>query len=123
MDEMLYYAASSLPVKVELQPKLGYQMDANTVELTLKVIYLKDSAELMHIQVQNLFELPGLREFPVEDHLLKLPSAIITLIVSLALSHTRALLAVNVAGTPLEEVLLAVVDAEDVAKRFFPYMF
>jgi len=115
-------------VKIEVALKLSFITATDLVFLMCTVYYhLPESSEphniLADIHVQNVFEIPDLKQFQIDQDEILLPSSTITTIVGLSISHTRALLATNIAGTLLQENLIAVIDPALLAKHFFPKMF
>jgi len=118
-------AGKSLQVEISLQ--LSFTLESNLVFLLVRVYYHFPKAEpdeiVTDIQVQNVYEMDDLKRFQVGPSEINLPSETIISIVALSLSHTRALFAKNLAGTTLQENLMAVIDPSRIAKHFFPRMF
>lgn len=113
-------------IKIEIGQNLSFAIDANLVNLTVRIYYHfleEEDNILVDISVQNLFEVPNLINFQISPTTIKLPIVTITNIVGLSISHTRAILATKLLGTPLQESLPVIVDPEDVARHFFPTMF
>ncbi|HEX3933461.1 MAG TPA: hypothetical protein VHW43_02200 [Puia sp.] len=77
----------------------------------------------MDIQVQNLYEIDNVVGFVNEHNMIVLPEKSIISLLDLSISHTRALLAKNAAGTVYQDSPMPVFDAENAAQLFFPYMF
>lgn len=125
INELAVKPGYSELVKVEVGQRLGFGLDLNLVELTLRFYYHypDDPAILTDISVQNIFEIPNLKKFVADKGLVILPGHLISTIVGLAISHTRALLTQNLSGTLLQETIISIVNPAEVAKHFFPYMF
>lgn len=113
-------------IKIEIDQQFGFSFEYNMVELTIRIYYFhpEDAKNLLaEIKVQNIYEIPDLKQFQLNEAEIKLPGKMITAIVSASISHTRALLAQRLAGTSLQSSLPRLVDPEDVARYFFPRMF
>jgi len=113
-------------IKIEISQNLAFALEANLVDLTLRIYYhFPDDSDtiLVDISVQNLFEITDLKSFMTNGTEIKLPPMVIASIVGLSISHTRALLAKNLFGTVLQDSLPAIVNSEEVARHFFPRMF
>lgn len=84
-------------VRVQFQHFSAFHNESNIVEINLKIAYSYDhafplEAILIEHQVQNLFELPNLKDFQKGEGQHKLPPETITTMVSVSVSHSRALL-------------------------------
>ena len=114
-------------LKIDIALKLSFTVETNMVFLLARVYYHFPDAGpdeiLTDIQVQNVFEVENLKQFQVGPSEIILPHYTISTIVELSLSHTRALFAKNLAGTLLQDNLMAVVNPSTVARHFFPRMF
>jgi hypothetical protein len=114
------------PVKLEMGIYLTFNVPTNLLMLTIRAFYhFPDRPAqdvLLDIQVQNAFGIGGLDQF-YKGETIKLPPELITAVVDLSVSHTRAVLAIKTAGTVFQDTLLAVLDAGDLAAHFFPAMF
>lgn len=128
INEKQFAPGSIGTLRVEMQQSFGFLIDLNLVELILTVFYRHpDSNEsephLVQIQVQNIFEISDLHKFYINNEYVKLPGNVIASIVGLSVSHTRALLSQNLLGTVFQEEVLAIMNSEDIARHFYPYMF
>lgn len=114
-------------LQVEFALRLAFTPETNLVFLTIRAYYHFPGASpdeiIADITVQNVFELPDLKRFQVAASEIILPTNVIITLVGLSISHTRAMMAKNLAGTPMQENLLAIVDPIAVARHFFPKMF
>jgi hypothetical protein len=84
--------------------------------------YINDSNKLVDIVVQNIFTIPDLSKYAF-DTAVKLPTILITSLVGMSVSHTRALLSKNISGSALNDANLSLIIPEDVARHFFAFMF
>lgn len=116
-------------VRVQFQHHTKFIEDANIVDLTLRVYYSYDTKVptdgiLVDFHVQNIFEISDLKQYKLKDSIeFILPENLIIAMVSVAISHLRALMAHNVAGTLYQDNIIPVVNPFDVASAFYPNMF
>lgn len=110
--------------KSEIALQFAFNLETNIVDIGIRVFYhYEDSTdELAFIIVQNIYEIPNLKEYEHDGKLLLPPIALITLI-DMSISHTRALFAARLAGTRLNYGILAIAPADEVARHFFPHLF
>ena len=116
----------SKPIKIEIGQTLTFAVDLGLVSLALRFYYhFQEQREpiLVNMEVQNVFEVPNLERFIISGSELRLPSVTIANMVGLSISHARALLAKQLAGTVIQDHLPFIVDPKDVARHFFPRMF
>jgi hypothetical protein len=124
--EFLHTNDPSKIITIRFQNRIGFTVDQNMVELSIRVFFFYDDNPenvLGEIQVQNVFEVPDLRKYLRPNNILILPPSIITAIVGVSISHTRSLFCKNLAGTLFQNVIIPIVDAQQISKEFFPYMF
>jgi len=121
------YKPEILQIKSQLESRLGFNADLNLVMLTLRAFYVYDEFPneiVMDITVENVFEVPGLINFIPKDtdvtpDQMNLPTRVLVTIVALSISHTRALLGKNVAGTVMDSTYLPITDPVAASKAFF----
>jgi hypothetical protein len=108
----------------EIALQFGFSIESNLLDFTVDVYYHypNNSDKLASVSVQNFYEVPKLQQF-LKDGIIKLPSVLVAILVGMSISHTRAVFTVDLAGTKLNDSIMPVVDAEDVARHFFPLMF
>ncbi|MCW3110124.1 MAG: hypothetical protein JWQ09_4630 [Segetibacter sp.] len=116
-------------IRIQFQHQTHFNEELNIVDLTLRVIYVYDITKvfpdtiLVDIHVQNIFTVPNLRQYLIKDKGFFLPQGLIISMVSLSISHTRALLSNRVAGTIYQHNNLPLINPTEVAKSFYPNMF
>lgn len=115
-------------VLIQFQHKTGYDSTNNIIDLTLRTFYSYDPNAptpdlLIDLHVQNMFFIPNLIQFRKEDGKYDLPHNLIFSMVGISISHTRALLAQNTAGTLLQNNILPIANPVEVAKAFYPETF
>ena len=123
MNESLYEGTSEKVLNIQLSQKLGFTKERNLADITIRMFYVyadKPDVAILDIEVQNIYEIPGLDQFIVGDSEIQLPQPLIATLLDTSISHTRALLAKNIAGTVFQENLLNIVDPHDVAAHFYP---
>lgn len=123
VNERLYIQDPQKPIKIGLGQTIGYNSDKNLVNFTLRIyLHYPDSPGeiLVEIQVENIFEVVGLKAFTDSN---SFPAEILISIISISLSHARALLSRNISGTVFQEFILPITNPLDVAVHFFPSLF
>jgi hypothetical protein len=127
VNERLHIPDPDKILKLEVNPLFGFHIDSNLVSIIFRVFYhymdRPIDEVLIEIKVDTVFEVPNLKDYMTESGTLILPGDVITTLVDLSISHTRALLASNLTGTPFQEVILPIINPINVAKFFFAYMF
>lgn len=127
IDEKLFIGDPEKIIQIQLGETLGFNFENKYVNFTLRIFlhYASSSPNetLSDIRVENIFEVPELLSFINPDKLVILPQNLIVAIVSMSISHARALLCQNLAGTSYQSVILPVTNAQDVTKHFYPYLF
>lgn len=125
INEQLFIPDPTKLIKIELGHRLGFNLLVNQLNFTLRIYLHYDGMDeiLVDMQVDNVFEIQNMQQYQVENQLIVLPQLLITSIVSMSLSHGRALLQKNTAGTVFQDVVLPVTNASAVAEHFFAYMF
>lgn len=75
---------------------------------------------LVHITVLNSFYIENIKRYLKEDgETLDIPDLALVTLLSLSVSHTRAILAKNTAGTAYENHLIPVINPTEMAKEVF----
>lgn len=126
VNEFLLIPDPNKIIKIELDKKFGVDLKKNLIDFTLiSYLHYNDSRKeeiLAEIRVQNIFEVLPLNDF-TRDNGLFLPNNLIVAILSMSISHTRALFFRNLSGTVLQDIILPITNPSEVAKQFFPQMF
>jgi hypothetical protein len=122
--ENLYINEPDKILSIQIGFQLGFSIPTNLVTLVVMAYYhYPGSLEpITNIQVQNVFEISNLQKYYVSDTEIKLPPEIISRLVDLSVSHTRALWAKNIAGTVFQENVFPITGME-MARIYFPKMF
>ena len=126
VNESLYVNDPTKEIKAELAQIFGIDVDANFIDFRLRVyLFYEGKREqlLTDIVVQNVFKIENLKQYCENEQKIVLPPTLIINIISLSVTHARALLCQNLAGTFLQEFVFPITNAVDVAKAFYPNMF
>jgi hypothetical protein len=125
INEQLFIPDPEKIIKIELGERIGFNIEGNLVNFILRIYfhYVNEPEVLVDIQVENLFEVSNLKEFLNKEEVMILPPKLLISIVGMSLSHGRALLLKNTAGTKWESIVLPVTNPEHVARHFYPYVF
>lgn len=116
------------PFGIKFQHNTTFNGDSNIVELILRTYYsyedkIPPDNILVDIHVQNVFLVNELKKYQNENFDYILPQDLITAILGISISHLRALLTQNLAGTAYQENIIPIIDTLEVAKAFYPLMF
>lgn len=125
INEKLYRQKGEV-VRVNYNQLLTYS-PLGLIDFTLGVSYLyedKPNEILFATEVQTVFEIPNIKEYiNAQTNALTIPTDLLVMIVSISVSHTRALLARQCAGTIYNDILLPIVNPLEMAQAFFPERF
>lgn len=113
-------------IKIEIGQKLRFSIEDNLLELVIYILYFYEDSpknKLSEISIQNIFEIPGLKNYQVGANEIRLPPELISTAFQSSIAHARALMAAHLFGTPLEFQLTSLVDGMQIAKYFYPHMF
>lgn len=104
-----------------------FNIDSNLLFFTLTVFSNIDGENIINpvlkLEVQNVFEIPNLKDYIKNGTEVKLPANNLLSIVSLSITHARALLSDRTAGTIFQDSLLPIVNPIDATNTFFPGAF
>ena len=89
------------------------------LQLVFDILDSNKKNQIVHIKVANVFKVENLASFLVNSNKLNLPANVLATMLGLSISHTRALLARNTAGTPFGEFYIPIVNPNELAKRLF----
>jgi len=90
----------------------NFDVSQKTTEIVLTAVFSKkDTGETMvEIKTSNVFTILELEDFYNKDHSFSLPENILVTLLSLSVTHTRALLAKNTQGTVYAELYIPIVN-------------
>lgn len=122
IKEHLFNETQNREVRFQLGQTLAHNQEHDLINLTVRAVYyFADSTPenfVAEIYVQNVFEVADLKSMTINGRL-HCPENLLVKLVGLSLTHTRALFAKNLWGTPLQDVYLPISDSREVAMRFF----
>jgi len=111
---------ANLGINFELTTNVNLQ--ETTIELILQVNFINSLNEkvLMRIKTINAFLIPELSGFnqPSTEQF-NVPDILLVTILSLAVSHTRALLSKNTTGTRFADIYIPIVNPTELAKQLY----
>jgi hypothetical protein len=122
INESLIPAAQS-PIRIDFNHDFSILENSTTALFQLEVLYFLDTENeapkrVLGCLVDNYFELPNLNNFRNKDGLLMIPPEAFVIIVSLSISHARAVVATHCLGTIFENTLIPIVDPIQVTHSF-----
>ncbi|MEP7143623.1 MAG: hypothetical protein ABI707_12165 [Ferruginibacter sp.] len=112
-------------VKIEMNQNFGVSLAAEVIEYRLRVYLFhldNPSLRLSEIIVHNSYKIENIMDYFSND-VLSLPSSLFISLLSMSISHSRALFCQNTAGTIYQDYILPIINPTDVAKVFYPNMF
>lgn len=111
-------------IKIDLNIQLSTVDEENLIDMTARVfLHYPETPDvvLADTYVENVFEVPDISRFVTNKGLMIPPDLLISML-SISISHTRALFAKNISGTSYEDFIMPIVDPVSVARHFFPNM-
>lgn len=120
MKEYLF-KGDEAPASVVIDYRIEYNIEVNLVQFFLRILFKYESSEeaLIEAEIHNVFEVENLKHYLDDNNNIQLPKSALVVIVSLSISHSRALIANLTAGTILNDLIMPIFDGEDVANHFF----
>ncbi|MBI5540312.1 MAG: hypothetical protein HY951_09665 [Bacteroidia bacterium] len=127
IKDVEFFIDEQVDLNDSTQITLGFELKTNinpienTVELLLAAIYSLQSENkvIMKIRTSNIFLIPELATLKKEENVFDIPDDILTTMLSLSITHTRALLAKNAVGTKFADLILPIVNPTDMFKQLF----
>lgn len=113
-------------IQVRIDCTLSSNPESSLIIIEIMAFYYYDDSpnqdKLASITVQSFYDIVELKKFFIEEELM-LPPNLITTLVSISLSHTRALFSKSIDGTAYNGNVLPIINPEEFAKYVFPHMF
>lgn len=107
-------------ISFELLPKMNLADSNIELLLTAKFNMPADEKDFLRIKTSNVFSIPELSEFfDGEKQMFHLPDNVMITLLSLSVSHTRALLAKNASGTKFADLYLPIINPTQIYKQLF----
>lgn len=108
---------------VNIEQNLSFSEKDDTVVLLLNITFSSKSAEkvLMNGIVQNVFVLKDLKRMVNKERpdMLNLPEAVLSSLLSVSISHSRALMAQSAMGTAFQDLYIPLVNPDQLVKELF----
>lgn len=110
-------------INVQIEQNLSFSEKEDTVVLLLNITFSSKSTEkiIMNGIVQNVFILKDLRRMidPKQPGILNMPDALLSTLLSISISHSRALLAQSAMGTAFQDIYIPLINPDQLAKELF----
>lgn len=110
-------------INIQIEQNLSFFTKDDTLVLLLNITFSSKSTERiwMNGTVQNVFTIKDLRRMvdPKNPDLLNIPDNMLSTLLSISISHSRALVAQNAMGTAFQDIYVPLVNPEQVAKELF----
>jgi hypothetical protein len=107
---------------ISFEVTTNINLNDTSVEMLLTAIF-SDTAQgnvFMRIKTSNVFLVLELAQFhSPENNAFNIPDNVLVTLLSLSISHTRALLAKNALGTKFAELYIPIVNPSEVLKQLF----
>lgn len=117
--ESLYKGESEL-ISIDFEHKIGLKKDESLLSLTLRIVYYypgnQSKTILLEAEIENVFFVSNLNKYVNDRDEITFEEQVWVTMVSLSVSHSRALLAKNCAGTVLQETLLPIINPVDLTR-------
>jgi len=124
-ENFILHDKQSSDIKISLSCELKIHTKSKIIVIEIFAFYYYQheiGKQLASITVQNAFTVLNLEEYDTNDRLLLPPNFLIT-IVSISLSHTRALFSKNIDGTVFNGIIMPLINPEEFTKSVLPEMF
>jgi hypothetical protein len=110
-------------INVHIEQNLSFSTKDDTLVLLLNITFSSKASEKIWMNgiVQNVFTLKDIRRMvdPKKPDVLNIPDSLLTTILGISISHSRALLAQSAMGTIFQDIYIPLVNPEQVAKELF----
>jgi hypothetical protein len=120
------FLGSEKEAKAQFKHKLSFDVEKEILVFALLTGFLYEDQlqgePLAIMEVENHFYIQEMKAWMTSDTTIELPDQFWITIVSLSITHTRALFHKALSGTNMREVMIPIVNPVEVAKVFFPNM-
>jgi hypothetical protein len=122
LDE--YNIPQDVIFKIDFNRTYNIDVTQNLVALNLGVTYSIPNGEssnrkVLECFIHNLFEVENIKAFVDEHGVVKLPLDMLSSLVGLSISQSRAVLSIHTAGTAFGETLIPVINPIEFTKKLF----
>lgn len=124
INENLYIDSDNQKVTLEMAHNTGLDVKNNLLYFTLYIYVHYEGSPIpagiiADIKVENVFHVPGIERLKNEKGAF-LPDVILIPVVSMAISHTRALFCQALSGTVYDGVIIPITNPIDATNYLFP---
>ena len=110
--------------KVDFDKTYYVDVNTNLVIINLNIVYSipideQQNRKVLDCIVHNAFEVENIKDFVDEKGVVNLPLDLLSSLVGLSLTHSRAVISIHSAGTALGDTLIPVVNPIDFTKALF----
>ncbi len=101
---------------------INFDIEASTFELQIltDLVHKENKKSFVHITVSNVFYIEDLKKYVRDDGVtFDIPDMALISMLSISISHTRALMAKNTLGTTYENHFIPIVNPTEMAKEIF----
>ena len=110
----------SIKINLSVNTQFNKEEDLFEILITVDLLNNEDNLNLVHIKVSNIFKVENILQFENEEKThLKIPDGGLVTMLSLSISHARALLAKNTSGSVYENFYIPIVNPTEIAKQVF----
>jgi hypothetical protein len=122
MDEI--NIAEDALFKVDFNQQFSFNLEDNLAFTVLKVWYSVPMTEndpriVLECQTQNIFQVPNMKDFVKPDGTVLFPNDVLINITSMSITHSRAAIALQTAGSVFGDTLIPVVNPVEATMAFF----
>jgi len=121
MEEHLFKTDEALGIRIDT--KHDMDIDKNLFAITLRINFLYGSKQdeiVVQSEIQNIFLIKDLKKY-VKDNVLSMPDNAVITMMTLSISHARALMSKSMSGTLFNGILIPIADGSEVARKHFGF--
>jgi hypothetical protein len=116
-------APTSQLQKINMQQMIQYSLADLTITLDLTISFCT-SEDLLFMEgtSQNVFTIQELAKMVVSENqdLINIPDNILAMLLSISISHTRALMSQSVLGSKFQDIIIPIVNPGDLVSKMTP---
>lgn len=108
---------------IEIKHNLKFNKSENTIEFIMDIDFItkKDNTIFMSSRISNIFFVPTLNKYesPQTPNTYNLPDQMLVTIVSISITHARALISRNAVGTKFADIYLPIINPTEFTHNLF----
>jgi hypothetical protein len=116
-------APTSQLQKINMQQMIQYSLTDLTITLDLTISFsTPEDLLFMEGTSQNVFTIQELAKMVVSENqdLINIPDNILTMLLSISISHTRALMSQSALGSKFQDIIIPIVNPGDLVSKINP---